>query len=240
MERRNPEKGREEGKYSEAEKSNPGERNIARKTGEAEERIPVAGKTVDGKDSKSTKADFERVGESLENKAKKNIEVGEGKAGVTTLFVENIPENMHWKGLWFSFARHGDVVSVFIARKRSRGGKRFGFVRMKEKEDADIVIERLHGFFLYGSRLTVKMANVQRSRRFFPEYSLKADRIRINVSRENGVAKATSLQRSPEEPKRKRIAGHVENEDLWSMERCLVGETATVCSLSTIYSRMAN
>ncbi|KAK8533818.1 hypothetical protein V6N12_047222 [Hibiscus sabdariffa] len=119
MERRNPEKGREEGKYSEAEKSNPGERNIARKIGEAEERIPVAGKTVDGKDSKSTKADFERVGESSKNKAEKNIE----------------------------------------------------------------------------------MANVQRSRRFFPEYSLKADRIRINVSRENGVEKATGLQRSPEEPK---------------------------------------
>ncbi|KAK8481846.1 hypothetical protein V6N11_000025 [Hibiscus sabdariffa] len=64
---------------------------------------------------------------------------------------------------------------------------------MKEKEDADRVIERLHGFFLYGSRLTVKMENVQRSRRFFPEYSLKADRIRINVSRENGVERATGL-----------------------------------------------
>ncbi|KAK8674577.1 hypothetical protein V6N13_032686 [Hibiscus sabdariffa] len=102
---------------------------------------------------------------------------------------------------------------------------------MKEKEDADRVIERLHGFFLYGSRLTVKMENVQRSRRFFPEYSLKADRIRINLSRENGVERATG---------RKRIAGHVKNEDLWSMKRCLVGETATVCSLSSIYSRMAN
>ncbi|KAK8689715.1 hypothetical protein V6N13_088428 [Hibiscus sabdariffa] len=65
---------------------------------------------------------------------------------------------MQWKGLWHSFARHGEVVNVYIARKCSKGGKRFGFVRMNGKEDADRVIERLHGFKIYGSLLTVKHA----------------------------------------------------------------------------------
>ncbi|KAK8594239.1 hypothetical protein V6N13_126048 [Hibiscus sabdariffa] len=37
------------------------------------------------------------------------------------------------------------VVNVYIARKHSKGGKRFGFVRMNGKEDADRVIERLAG-----------------------------------------------------------------------------------------------
>ncbi|KAK9019777.1 hypothetical protein V6N11_054285 [Hibiscus sabdariffa] len=57
---------------------------------------------------------------------------------VVSLFVENLPETLHWKGLWFSFARHGDVVNAYIARKRCRGGKRFGFVRMKNPEEADV------------------------------------------------------------------------------------------------------
>ncbi|KAL4354505.1 hypothetical protein GQ457_06G023230 [Hibiscus cannabinus] len=68
---------------------------------------------------------------------------------------------MQWK-------RHGEVVDVYIARKQSRGGKRFEFVRMSGKEDADRVIERLHGFNLYGSNLTVKLArnNQQQRGRF--------------------------------------------------------------------------
>ncbi|KAK8674567.1 hypothetical protein V6N13_032676 [Hibiscus sabdariffa] len=80
------------------------------------------------------------------------------KQVIVSLFVENLPETLHWKGLWFSFARHGDVVNVYIARKRSRGGKRFGFVRMKNQEEAERVIQRLHGFTLYGSKLSVKRA----------------------------------------------------------------------------------
>ncbi|KAK8604718.1 hypothetical protein V6N13_099649 [Hibiscus sabdariffa] len=81
-----------------------------------------------------------------------------GRQEVVSLFVENLPETLHWKGLWFSFARHRDVVNAYIARKRSRWGKRFGFVRMKNLEEAERVIQRLHGFILYGSKLSVKRA----------------------------------------------------------------------------------
>ncbi|KAL4347478.1 hypothetical protein GQ457_17G001450 [Hibiscus cannabinus] len=81
-----------------------------------------------------------------------------GNKEVISLFVENLPEKLHWKGLWFSFARHGDVVSVYIAKKKSRGGKRFGFIRMKNLVEAKRVMERLDGFTLYGSRLSVKRA----------------------------------------------------------------------------------
>ncbi|KAK8701238.1 hypothetical protein V6N13_019628 [Hibiscus sabdariffa] len=111
---------------------------------------------------------------------------------------------------------------------------------MKEKVDADRAIERLHGFFLYGSRLTVKMAKDQRARRSVPEYSPNADRFRKDVSRETGNEKMRGPQRPIKEPRRKRIAGHVENEDFWSMRRCLVGKTSTVCSLNSIYNRMVD
>ncbi|KAK8487912.1 hypothetical protein V6N12_021103 [Hibiscus sabdariffa] len=55
---------------------------------------------------------------------------------VVSLFVENIPEAMHWKRLWFSFARHGEVENVYIARKRSRGSQRDVSDEIVEKLDA--------------------------------------------------------------------------------------------------------
>ncbi|KAL4283907.1 hypothetical protein GQ457_16G022410 [Hibiscus cannabinus] len=77
---------------------------------------------------------------------------------VLTLFVHNIADRLHWKGLWQVFDRHGVVVDVFIPCRRSRAGRRFGFVRMASKEDVDRVIERLNGFWLYGTRVSVSLA----------------------------------------------------------------------------------
>ncbi|KAL4348848.1 hypothetical protein GQ457_17G012120 [Hibiscus cannabinus] len=77
---------------------------------------------------------------------------------VWTLFVHNIADRLHWKGVWQVFDRHGVVVDVFIPRRRSRAGRRFGFVHMASKEDVDRVIERLNGFWLYGARVSVSLA----------------------------------------------------------------------------------
>ncbi|KAK8989578.1 hypothetical protein V6N11_064000 [Hibiscus sabdariffa] len=66
---------------------------------------------------------------------------------------------MQWKGLWHLFARHGEVKRAFIAKKLSRGGKRFGFVSFGMESDASRAMERLNGFSVYGYRLTVKLAN---------------------------------------------------------------------------------
>ncbi|KAL4383448.1 hypothetical protein GQ457_15G029340 [Hibiscus cannabinus] len=80
------------------------------------------------------------------------------KEQTTTLFVHNIPTRMHWKGLWHAFGKHGDVVDAFIARKMSRVGKRFGFVRFARRSDADRAMGRLNGFSLYGFRIFVAFA----------------------------------------------------------------------------------
>ncbi|KAL4291538.1 hypothetical protein GQ457_14G012110 [Hibiscus cannabinus] len=77
---------------------------------------------------------------------------------VWMLFVHNIADRLYWKGVWQVFDRHGVVVDVFIPRRRSRASRRFGFVRMASKEDADRVIERLNGFWLYGARVSVSLA----------------------------------------------------------------------------------
>ncbi|KAK8695492.1 hypothetical protein V6N13_000651 [Hibiscus sabdariffa] len=152
---------------------------------------------------------------------------------------------MHWKGLWHSFARHGEVVVAYIASKLSRGGKRFGFVRMGSKEDAERAVERLHGFRLYGSKLTVKLArDVQEKRGRFGAWK------RINIRsggrnlNQGPRGPRTSMEpgdlSSPTRMKQKHITDHIEEEDLWKMRKCLVGEMATICSVSNINNRLQN
>ncbi|KAK8661040.1 hypothetical protein V6N13_051942 [Hibiscus sabdariffa] len=83
-----------------------------------------------------------------------------------SLFVENFPKGMQWKGLWHLFARHGDVIEAFIAGKLSRGEKRFGFVRFRCKTNAMRTMERMNGFSVYRFRLTVKLAYPKKRRQF--------------------------------------------------------------------------
>ncbi|KAL4354229.1 hypothetical protein GQ457_06G007350 [Hibiscus cannabinus] len=75
-----------------------------------------------------------------------------------TLFVFNLPEKLHWKGMWFLFSYHGDVVDAYIPNKRSKGGHRFGFVRYASMEDALRAQERLDGFLIYSYRVRVHLA----------------------------------------------------------------------------------
>ncbi|KAK8595072.1 hypothetical protein V6N13_015981 [Hibiscus sabdariffa] len=76
----------------------------------------------------------------------------------TTIFVHNLPEMMHWKGLWVTFVHHREVVDAFIPSKRSNSGRWFGFVRYASKSEAERSISRLDGFRLFGSRVSVSFA----------------------------------------------------------------------------------
>ncbi|KAL4272375.1 hypothetical protein GQ457_13G028830 [Hibiscus cannabinus] len=58
----------------------------------------------------------------------------------TTVYVSNLPPRLHWQGLWFAFARHGEVVDAFIPLKKNRSGSRFGFVRFSNLENAQRAI----------------------------------------------------------------------------------------------------
>ncbi|KAG8495881.1 hypothetical protein CXB51_007510 [Gossypium anomalum] len=62
-----------------------------------------------------------------------------------TLFVYNIPLSMHWKGLWALSQYHGNVIDAFILEKKSKNGKRFGFVRFSKILDAQRAISRING-----------------------------------------------------------------------------------------------
>ncbi|KAK8660613.1 hypothetical protein V6N13_051535 [Hibiscus sabdariffa] len=56
-----------------------------------------------------------------------------------------------------------------------------------------------------------------------------------NKSVMSGLAEETVLKVKP-----KRVTGHVENEELWKLRRCLVGVMDVICSASSIYNRLVN
>ncbi|KAK8708209.1 hypothetical protein V6N13_059253 [Hibiscus sabdariffa] len=166
----------------------------------------------------------------------------EGEKGVT-LFVENIPMRMQWRGLWHMFARHGEVIRTFIAKKLSRGGKRFGFVELGNEVDANRAMERLNRFITYGFRLTVKVARQNNLRRSEEKKRPKNEqkRVHIWVERKEDQPRAEDQllkELNPRESKCKKVIGHVEEEELWKLQKCLVGETSMVCSVQYLAKRL--
>ncbi|XP_039038606.1 serine/arginine-rich splicing factor SC35-like [Hibiscus syriacus] len=78
--------------------------------------------------------------------------------GCFTLFIDNLQENLYWKGLWAIFCSHGNVIDAFIPTKRSKGGAHFGFIRFAMLLEARTAVTRLNGVYIYGSRIGVSMA----------------------------------------------------------------------------------
>ncbi|KAK8705944.1 hypothetical protein V6N13_049528 [Hibiscus sabdariffa] len=136
-----------------------------------------------------------------------------------------------------------------LRRKLSKRERRFGFVRFKSKPDAERAIEWMNGFRLYGNRLLVKMAEFEgkkggrtgndlaskrnKSHEEFNTYELDVGKgLKQMTKEEGGVSKESRTK--------KRIIGHIEEEDLWNLRLCLVGTTATVCNVNNIQSRLAD
>ncbi|MBA0819136.1 hypothetical protein Gohar_021591 [Gossypium harknessii] len=92
-----------------------------------------------------------------------------------TLLVYNIPMTMHWKGLWTLFRYHGDVIDAFIPAKKSKSGRKLGFVRFDKIMDAQKVINREQD---------------------------------------------------------------IDDEQLWKLQKCLVGETATFCETKSLTEKL--
>ncbi|KAK8675583.1 hypothetical protein V6N13_033649 [Hibiscus sabdariffa] len=168
-----------------------------------------------------------------------------------SLYVENIPKALHWKGLGHVFARYGDVVDVFIARKLSKAGKKFGFVRFKKQEDANRAIVSLNGFVLNGAKLSVSMAKFAGGRAEWNRKLLgdiqghidKDDEEKyrtMTAGRNKGLCVEGSESRIKEviNQKIRKVLGHIEEEDLRKLKRCLVGESSTWVSISIIQNKL--
>ncbi|KAE8678066.1 hypothetical protein F3Y22_tig00111445pilonHSYRG00069 [Hibiscus syriacus] len=156
-----------------------------------------------------------------------------------SLFVDNLPNSIHWKGLWHIVGRYGEVLSVYLPSKRSRAGSRFGFVKVGNMVEANRVKERLNGLMVYGSRISVS----------FAKYSLKASKEKCEqckLSWKGNIANpfATGISQSKEASlacaSRKEVKGHVDEDEVRKLKRCLVGVMAGVCTVGSIVDRLHN
>ncbi|GJT70341.1 RNA-directed DNA polymerase, eukaryota [Tanacetum coccineum] len=61
----------------------------------------------------------------------------------TSVFVTNFPEVFSAKDLWNTCKQYGQVVDAYIPNKRSKAGKRFGFVRFVKVFDTERLVNNL-------------------------------------------------------------------------------------------------
>ncbi|XVF38859.1 hypothetical protein REPUB_Repub20aG0138400 [Reevesia pubescens] len=77
---------------------------------------------------------------------------------VFTVFVNNVPPKVHWRWLRRVFQRFGNVVDVFIPKKRNRMGSKMGFVRFQSVSEARNAQRQLNGVWFLDYRIRVNFA----------------------------------------------------------------------------------
>nr|GEZ60503.1 hypothetical protein [Tanacetum cinerariifolium] len=79
-----------------------------------------------------------------------------------SVFVSNFPDDFGSRDLWNLCQTYGKVVDVFIPNRKSKSGKRFGFVRFIKVGDMDRLINNLR--MLWVGRFHLQFNNVRYER----------------------------------------------------------------------------
>ncbi|GJU31529.1 RNA-directed DNA polymerase, eukaryota [Tanacetum coccineum] len=79
------------------------------------------------------------------------------------IFITNFPGNFSAKELWTVCNQYGSIVDAFIPDKRSKSGKRFGFVRFLKIFDIDRLVDNLCTIWVGRFKLHANIARFQRS-----------------------------------------------------------------------------
>ncbi|GJT66464.1 RNA-directed DNA polymerase, eukaryota, reverse transcriptase zinc-binding domain protein [Tanacetum coccineum] len=81
----------------------------------------------------------------------------------TSIFVTNFPDQFYAKDLWKACNQYGNVVDAFISHRRSKSGKRFGFVRFIRVFDVDRLVNNLCTIWVDHFKLHANKARFQRA-----------------------------------------------------------------------------
>ncbi|GAB2284440.1 hypothetical protein Dimus_018893 [Dionaea muscipula] len=82
--------------------------------------------------------------------------------GLFTVFVDDLPNVLSPGDLHRNFTKFGVVRDVFIPRKRSIAGRRFGFVRYDCSVAAEVAVKKNNGIWIHDKELKVKAADYAR------------------------------------------------------------------------------
>ncbi|KAL4295855.1 hypothetical protein GQ457_12G032140 [Hibiscus cannabinus] len=184
---------------------------------------------------------------------------------VSTLFVCNISEKLHWKCLWAAFGHHGDVIDAFIPKKKTRNGKRFGFVRFATREDADQAMARLNGFVLFGSKIEVSFSRYEQRTSYWKKVSRidtgetkkdnllkskirhikKTMKMNVDIDLEGAILSnvpSRVVVESRKNPSKgleiPKVRGSVDEEALWKLQQCFVGFTFKESESSRVHEEL--
>nr|GEW59869.1 nucleotide-binding alpha-beta plait domain-containing protein [Tanacetum cinerariifolium] len=80
----------------------------------------------------------------------------------TSIFVINFPDQFYAKDVWKVCNQYGNVVDAFILNRRSKSGKRFGFVRFIKIFDVDCLVNNLCMNWVKRFKLYANIARFQR------------------------------------------------------------------------------
>ncbi|KAE8659915.1 hypothetical protein F3Y22_tig00116961pilonHSYRG00153 [Hibiscus syriacus] len=156
-----------------------------------------------------------------------------------SLFVDNLPSSIHWKGLWQIVGHFGEVQSVYFPLKRSRVGSRFGFVKVGNMVEAKRVKDRLNGLMVYGSRISVSFAKYSGK---IPKDKCTQCKLSWKGNLVSPAVNGSPLRKEASQAcvSRKEVMGHVDEVEVRKLKRCLVGVMAGVCSVGSIVDRLHN
>ncbi|XP_021985123.1 ribosome biogenesis protein 15-like [Helianthus annuus] len=80
------------------------------------------------------------------------------KLPTTSVFVSNLPENISEASLYRKFSSYGDLVSVYVAKKRDCQKNIFGFLRFVKVSDEDSLVDSMSHVTFEGVKVEVNIA----------------------------------------------------------------------------------
>ncbi|KAJ9564378.1 hypothetical protein OSB04_000344 [Centaurea solstitialis] len=154
--------------------------------------------------------------------------------------------------MWKTFESQGKIVDLYIARKRSRWGKRFGFVRFIIGSDWSKLEEKLNGIWIGMYKLRVNLARFSRARskvkeKSVPGHKEKTPNVKQVPESQGAVKFGKSFADVVKESMAKNSSDLVEpgseaakiilptsQEALVRLESSLIGELKSFASLSSL------
>ncbi|GKE16521.1 nucleotide-binding alpha-beta plait domain-containing protein, partial [Tanacetum coccineum] len=77
----------------------------------------------------------------------------------TSIYVTNFPNHINVKELWRVCSQFENVIDSFIPNRRSKNGKRFGFVRFIKSTNVDRLVDNLCRIWIGRFKLYANVAN---------------------------------------------------------------------------------
>ncbi|GJZ74415.1 RNA-directed DNA polymerase, eukaryota [Tanacetum coccineum] len=90
-----------------------------------------------------------------------------------TIYITNFPPSVESKDLWKQCNNHGTVADVYIARKLSKAGRRFAFVRFLKSKNNESLIQDLNKIWIGSYHLFADLAKFEKKSNISPKPNVK-------------------------------------------------------------------